>query len=123
MARSAVAPNAIAVSQALSALAIRVHGEYREMPGLRLTVDQAARLFSVAPAVADAVLHELRRASLLACSRDGAFGLIDEFSMDMHAAPPNGSLRTATLGRLTCLSRPWAWADDARNASARELTN
>ena len=44
-----------------------------EMPGLRLTVRQAARLFSVAPDIADAVLHELRRASILACSDDGAF--------------------------------------------------
>ena len=57
----------------MSALAVRVHGEYREMPGLRLTVRQAARLFSVAPEVADAVLHELRRASLLARSDDGVF--------------------------------------------------
>ena len=66
----------VGAPQAMSALAIRVHGEYREMPGLRLTVRQAARLFSVAPDVADAVLHELRRASILARSNDGAFALI-----------------------------------------------
>jgi hypothetical protein len=58
---------------AVSPLAVRVQGEFQEMPGLRLTVRQAARLFSVAPDVADAVLHELRRASILACSNDGAF--------------------------------------------------
>jgi hypothetical protein len=58
-------------------LAIRIHGEYREMPGLRLTVHQAARLFSVAPDIADAVLEELRRASILRCSHDGAFALIE----------------------------------------------
>jgi hypothetical protein len=58
---------------AMSPLAVRVQGEYREMPGLRLTVRQAARLFSVAPDVADAVLHELRCASILARSDDGAF--------------------------------------------------
>ena len=46
------------------------------MPGLRLTVRQAARLFGMAPDAADAVLHELRRASVLACSLDGAFALI-----------------------------------------------
>jgi hypothetical protein len=57
----------------MSPLAVRVHGEYREMPGLRLTVRQAARLFSVAPDVADAVLQELRRASILASSNDGTF--------------------------------------------------
>ena len=57
----------------MTPLAVRVHGEYREMPGLRLTVRQAARLFGVAPDVADAVLHELRRASILARSDDEAF--------------------------------------------------
>jgi hypothetical protein len=57
----------------MSPLAVRVHGEYREMPGLRLTVRQAARLFSVAPDVADAVLQELRHAAILARSDDGAF--------------------------------------------------
>ena len=60
-------------TKVLTPLAVRVRGEYREMPGLRLTVRQAARLFSVAPDVADAVLHELRRASILARSDDGAF--------------------------------------------------
>jgi len=65
--------NGAGAPDAMSPLAVRVHGEYREMPGLRLTVRQAARLFSVAPDVADAVLLELRRASILARSDDGAF--------------------------------------------------
>jgi hypothetical protein len=64
--------------EGVTPLAVRVHGEYREMPGLRLTVRQAARLFSVAPDVADAVLHELLRASVLARSDDGAFSLIGQ---------------------------------------------
>ena len=62
----------------MTPLAVRVQGEYREMPGLRLTVRQAARLFGVAPDVADAVLHELRGASILARSDDGAFALSAE---------------------------------------------
>jgi hypothetical protein len=61
--------------ETMTPLAVRVHGEYREMPGLRLTVRQAARLFNVAPDVADAVLDELRRASLLVRSADGAFAV------------------------------------------------
>src|SRR5262245_61926058 len=109
--------------EAMTPLAIRVHGEYREMPGLRLTVRQAARLFSVAPDVADAVLHELRGASLLACTREGAFALIDESYMGTHAATLDGSLRSASLDRLTCLLRHWAWADEARLAFDRELGN
>lgn len=41
------------------------------MPGLCLTVAQAARLFGVAPDVAHAVLDDLRRASVLTCSDRG----------------------------------------------------
>jgi hypothetical protein len=65
----------------LTPLAVRVRGEYREMPGLRLTVSQAARLFGLSPDVADAVLDELQRASILARSRDGVFALISEPSL------------------------------------------
>src|SRR5262245_45135157 len=87
MARSAGAPAAIAgrLLQVMSPLARRVHGEYREMPGLRLTVRQAARLFSLTPDLANAVLHELRHASILACSNDGAFALVGEPSREPAA--------------------------------------
>jgi hypothetical protein len=59
----------------IPALALRVRGEYEEMPGLRLTVSQAARLFGVAPDVAHAVLDDLRRASVLTCSARGTYAL------------------------------------------------
>ena len=75
-------------SEAMTALSVRVRGEYRDMPGLRLTVRQAARLFGISPEVADAVLHDLRRASVLALSSDGAYSLIAEPSRwrvaDLH---------------------------------------
>jgi hypothetical protein len=58
-----------------TSLAARVRGEYEEMPGLRLTVAQAARLFGLAPAVAHAVLDDLRRASVLNCSDRGTYSL------------------------------------------------
>jgi hypothetical protein len=111
------------------------------MPGLRLTVRQAARLFSLTPDLADAVLHELRRASVLACSNDGAFALVGEPSREPTAlnaattetdhmstqadtgAPFDGSLREASLDRLLCLLRHWAWADEARTAFDRELAS
>jgi hypothetical protein len=81
--RRAMAPKIGAgAPKAMSALAIRVHGEYREMPGLRLTVRQAARLFSLTPDLADAVLQELRHASILACSNDGGFALVGEPSRE-----------------------------------------
>jgi hypothetical protein len=127
---------------ALSPLAVRVNGEYTEMPGLRLTVRQAARLFSVAPDVAHAVLHELRRASILARSDDGVFALIAEPSRKRDRRPsPSmatrerktmtrpidptpvvvGSLKDASLERLVCLQRHWTWANEAMTKFDREL--
>lgn len=64
-----------ALAETIPALALRVRGEYEEMPGLRLTVLQAARLFGVAPDVAHAVLDHLRRASVLRCSDRGTYSL------------------------------------------------
>jgi hypothetical protein len=64
-----------APADTLHALALRVRGEYVEMPGLQLTVLQAARLFGVAPDVAQAVLDDLRRVSVLTCSDRGTYSL------------------------------------------------
>jgi hypothetical protein len=139
-------PSSIGVDapKAMSALAIRVLGEYREMPGLRLTLRQASRLFSLTPLIADAVLQELQRASILARSNDGAFGLVGEPSRETKTveavtaarretdhpsaqadtgAPFEGSLREASLDRLACLLRHWAWADEARTAFDRDLAS
>jgi hypothetical protein len=70
--------NAVNPNNALATLSARVHGEYREMPGLRLTIGQAVRLFWIPAAVADAVLHDLQRASILSRSTDGSFRLATE---------------------------------------------
>jgi hypothetical protein len=64
-----------ALAEIIPALALRVRAEYDEMPGLRLTVLQAARLFGVAPDVAHAVLERLRQASELTCSDRGTYSL------------------------------------------------
>ena len=64
------------LAEAMPTLSLRVRAEYREMPGLRLTVHQAARLFGVAPDVAHAVLDDLRHASVLTCSDRGTYSLI-----------------------------------------------
>jgi hypothetical protein len=40
-------------------LHVRVRGEYREMPGLRLTVPQAARLFNIEPTQCERLLDAL----------------------------------------------------------------
>lgn len=46
-------------------LACRVTAEYREMPGLCLTVSQAARLWGLPPDVCRAVVDELVRQGVL----------------------------------------------------------
>jgi hypothetical protein len=132
----------VSVVQALTPLAVRVQGEYREMPGLRLTVFQAARLFGLTPDAADAVLNELRRASVLARSEDGVFAVISEPSRT--SAPcvspggrasgrrtpttrraigeaVDGALRDASLDRLVCLQRHWTWADEAMTTFEQQL--
>jgi hypothetical protein len=129
-------------TKALTPLAVRVWGEFREMPGLRLSVGQAARLFSLAHDLADAVLHELRRASIMARSDDGFFALISEPSrgrsprvlpseatagMKLMTNQINtgrvtvAALTDASLDRLVCLLRHWTWADEAMARFDREL--
>lgn len=51
----------------------RVQGEYIEMPGLRLTIAQAQRLWGLDRAVCDALLGTLVEAKFLFRTRDGAF--------------------------------------------------
>jgi hypothetical protein len=47
-------------------LCTRVHAEFREMPGLRLTLPQASRLFSIEPTRCERVLGALVHAGHLA---------------------------------------------------------
>src|SRR5262245_10958865 len=119
-------------------IALRVCGEFAEMPGLRLTVPQAARLFGIDPDVAHAVLDELRRASVLNCSKQGAYSLVANSAAgrcaqrpegdatmadDLGTSRSNGSLTSASADRLTCLLRHWTWADEARVRFEQELTD
>jgi hypothetical protein len=51
----------------------RVRGEFLEMPGLRLTPEQARRLWRLDERSCNAVLHALVDARFLAKTQDGAF--------------------------------------------------
>ena len=51
----------------------RIRGEFLEMPGLRLTLEQAQRLWRLDRIACDAVLGALVDARFLARTRDGAF--------------------------------------------------
>ncbi len=55
------------VSRDEDTLQKRIQAEFREMPGLRLTVAQAARLFSVEPRRCERILDDLVDAGRLAC--------------------------------------------------------
>jgi hypothetical protein len=57
------------------ALIRRVRGEFVEMPGLRLTLRQAGRLFGMPPALCESVLAALVEERVLLRTPDGAFRL------------------------------------------------
>jgi hypothetical protein len=55
------------------ALIERVRGEYLEMPGLRLTVLQAERLWALDEPTCESVLDSLVAAGFLAHARNGSY--------------------------------------------------
>jgi hypothetical protein len=59
----------------LADLVVRVAGEFREMPGLRLTPAQAQRLWSVDRSTCEHVLNALVDAKVLSPRPDGTFAL------------------------------------------------
>ena len=58
-------------------LLTRIRGEFREMPGLRLTLQQARRLLNLDLRTCSAALAVLQAAGFLATTRDGAFVLAE----------------------------------------------
>jgi hypothetical protein len=53
----------------------RVRAEFLEMPGLKLTVSQAQRLWGMDQPTCEALIDELTESRFLARTRDGAFVL------------------------------------------------
>jgi DNA-binding IclR family transcriptional regulator len=60
---------------ARQALLSRIQGEFREMPGLSLTVDQAARLFGLPSEACTRVLGVLEHSGVLRQAGDGQYRL------------------------------------------------
>ena len=58
-------------------LLARIRSEYREMPGLRLTVLQARRLWALDVLACSAALSALEASGFLRVTRDGAYVLAD----------------------------------------------
>jgi len=61
--------------QAGELLVHRIRAEFLEMPGLRLTVTQAARLFGASEEVCAGILSALSGEGFLRCTTDGRYGL------------------------------------------------
>ena len=61
------------------ALLVRVRGEFKEMPCLRLTGEQARRLFGLTPDVCDRVLATLVKEGVLARGSDERYSAVDAF--------------------------------------------
>ena len=67
------APAGLLTAQLLT----RIRGEFREMPGLSLTLRQASRLWNLDPVVCDTALRILIEERYLAQTRRGTFRLAD----------------------------------------------
>lgn len=61
----------------LEHLVQRVRAEYLEMPGLRLTVQQARRFWGLEETLCDAILSHLVEVRFLRRTRDGVFARHD----------------------------------------------
>ena len=57
----------------LESLVSRIRGEYREMPGLRLTIAQACRLWQVDTLTCEELLDQLVREHFLSKTATGAY--------------------------------------------------
>ena len=68
------------VSQSTAAITDRVRGEFREMPGLTLTVAQAGRLWSLDQQTCTEVLTELVDTGFLCRNPDGTFCRANDLS-------------------------------------------
>lgn len=61
---------------AMSDLELRIRGEYREMPGLRLRAEQAMRLWSLDRATCERVLDNLVRGGFLHRDDNGRYARV-----------------------------------------------
>lgn len=57
----------------MEALTLRIRGEYREMPGMRLKLEQAMRLWSLDRPTCREALEELVHEGFLHCDESGRY--------------------------------------------------
>lgn len=92
--RSQAFPLMTVKSELVEELLRRVQGEFLEMPGLRLTEDQARRLWALDAATCSTLLGALVDARFLFRTRDGAFMRIER-ATPAKAAPGSHMRRIA----------------------------
>lgn len=89
-----------------SSITERIRGEFREMPGLTLTVAQARRLWSLDPSTCSAVLTQLVETGFLCRRADGAYGRASDLAI-RPVRMANGESRNpvSRLGPAAAFSR------------------
>src|SRR5216110_160186 len=76
----------------------RLRAEYLEMPGLRLTVEQAQRLCGVERTLCKSVLDALVEEKFLCVKVNGAYGRATEA---LHSLAPISRSRSDSRGRIS----------------------
>ncbi|MBI2187772.1 MAG: hypothetical protein HYU37_11755 [Acidobacteria bacterium] len=71
----------------------RIRGEYNEMPGLRLTPQQAARLWQMERTVCEAALDALVQQRFLNRTNEGAYVALPNPSEPVKVSPTRVALR------------------------------
>ena len=79
-----------------NAMLKRIRAEYLEMPGLRLTVEQARRLCGVERALCQTVLDALVNEKFLCVKSDGAYARVTDGTDRPHPHAEKAHLRTGT---------------------------
>ena len=75
-------------------LLTRIRGEYLEMPGLRLTFEQAQRLFGVDRSLCKMLLDALVEAQFLGIRSDGAYARLIDGGDVPRRRPAKADIRT-----------------------------
>ena len=88
----------------LDLLESRVRGEYQEMPGLKLTVSQASRLWQLDHATCEAVLGRLVDEGFLIRTSEGSY--VAFTSIRLKTAKMSLPLPTGTSARVSGDARP-----------------
>jgi hypothetical protein len=83
--------SAVRTAANMASIAERIRGEFREMPGLTLTVAQAQRLWHVDLSTCTEVLTQLLDAGFLCRRADGAYGRASDLTAQLR--PPKAGIQ------------------------------